>query len=80
MTLEQANEKRRLECLALQREVNKLTNTVDEFRKGTYVDAEKAAHIRTINRLTQENKHLKNECERYRDLWKQQGTYCKGHT
>ena len=72
MTLEQAYEKRRLECLALQREVNKLTKTVDELRKGTYVDAEKAAHIRTINRLTQENKHLKNECERYRDLWKQQ--------
>ena len=72
MTLEQAYEKRRLECLALQREVNKLTKTVDELREGTYVDAEKAAHIRTINRLSQENQHLKNECERFRSLWKQQ--------
>ncbi len=36
------------------------------------MDDEKAAHIRTINRLTQENQHLTNELERYKDLWRRQ--------
>ena len=72
MDLKQAYEKRRQECLALQREVNKLNKTVDKLREGTYVDDEKAAHIRTINRLTQENQHLTNELERYKDLWRRQ--------
>ena len=42
MDLKQAYEKRRQECLALQREVNKLNKTIDKLREGTYVDDEKA--------------------------------------
>lgn len=72
MTLKEAYEKRRQEVLALQRENTRLKSTIEELKVGTYVDAEKADHIRTINRLTQENQHLTNELNRYRDLYRQQ--------
>ena len=72
MTLKEAYEKRRQEVLALQRENTRLKSTIEKLKVGTYVDAEKADHIRTINRLTQENQHLTNELNRYRDLYRQQ--------
>ncbi len=72
MTLKEAYEKRRQEVLSLQRENTRLKSTIDQLKVGTYVDAEKAAHIRTINRLTQENRHLNNELNRYKDLFRQQ--------
>ena len=72
MTLKEAYEKRRQEVLALQRENTRLKSAIEELKAGTYVDAEKADHIRTINRLTQENRHLNNELTRYRDLYRQQ--------
>ncbi len=72
MTLKEAYEKRRQEVLALQRENTRLRSTIEKLKVGTYVDAEKADHIRTINRLTQENQHLTNELNRYRDLYRQQ--------
>ncbi len=69
MTLEEAYEKRRQECLALERENRKLKKSIEQLAEGSYVDSEKAAHIRTINRLTQENQHLNNELDRYKGLW-----------
>lgn len=72
MTLKEAYENRRQEVLALQRENTRLKSTIEKIKVGTYVDAEKADHIRTINRLTQENQHLTNELNRYRDLYRQQ--------
>ena len=46
----------------------------DEIKKaaGTYVDKEKAEHLRTINRLSQEVKHLKNQLERFKGWYSQQ--------
>ncbi|SCY25222.1 Transposase IS66 family protein [Pseudobutyrivibrio sp. AR14] len=72
MTLNEAYEKRRQELLVLQRENAQLKSTIERLSKGTYVDAEKAEHIRTINRLTQENRHLANELNRYKGLYRQQ--------
>ena len=53
MDIKEAYEKRRQECLPLQRQLNKAQKTIDELTAGTYTDKEKAAHLRTINRLTQ---------------------------
>lgn len=72
MTLNEAYEKRRQEMIILQRENRQLKSTVEKLSSGTYVNSEKAGHIRTINRLTQENQHLKNELKRYKDLYRQQ--------
>lgn len=72
MTLKEAYEKRRQECLALERENKKLNNAIEQLKVGTYVDSEKAEHICTINRLTQENQHLTNELNRYKGLWHSQ--------
>ena len=72
MTLNEAYEKRRQELLVLQHENAQLKSTIERLSKGTYVDAEKAEHIRTINRLTQENRHLANELNRYKGLYRQQ--------
>lgn len=72
MTLEQAYEYRRKENLQLQNENRKLQKKLDQLAVGTYTNEEKAQNIRTINRLTQENQHLKNQLERYKDLYHRQ--------
>ena len=72
MTLKEAYELRRKEMLKLQNENKNLKKQLDKVNAGTYVPAEKAEHIRTINRLTLENKTLKNKYERYKDLYHKQ--------
>ena len=72
MTLEQAYEYRRKENLQLQNENRKLQKKLDQLAVGTYTNEEKAQNIRTINRLTHENQHLKNQLERYKDLYHRQ--------
>ena len=59
MTKDEAYEKQRQERLALQRQVAKLEKTIESLRKGPYVDEEKIQHIKQINKLTQENQHLR---------------------
>ena len=44
---------------------------------GTYVDKEKAEHLRTINRLSQEVQHLKNQLERFKGWYFQQASYAE---
>jgi len=66
MTLEEAYEKRRHEYLTLQRQLKKAEKTIEELSAGTYVDKEKAEHLRTINRLSWEVQHLKNQLERFK--------------
>ena len=56
MTKDEAYEKQRQERLALQRQVAKLEKTIAALREGTYVDDEKAKHLKQINKLTLENK------------------------
>lgn len=72
MTLQKAHEIQRREKMALQREVNRLNAKIAEYDAGTYVSAEKAKHLKEINRLSQENRHLTKECERYKKLWSEQ--------
>ncbi len=75
MTLEEAYEKRRQECLTLQRQLKKAVKTIEELSAGTYVDKEKAEHLRTINRLSKEVQHLKNQLERFKGWYSQQSNY-----
>ena len=77
MTLEEAYEKRRQECLSLQRQLKKAEKTIIELTAGTYVDKEKAEHLRTINRLSQEVKHLKNQLERFKGWYSCQSNYAE---
>lgn len=75
MTLEEAYEKRRQEVLSLKRQLNKAEKIIGELTAGTYVDSEKAEHLRTINRLSQEVKHLNNKIERFKGWYSQQSDY-----
>ncbi len=77
MTLEEAYEKRRQECLSLQRQLKKAEKTIDELSAGTYVDKEKAQHLRTINRLSQEVQHLNNQIKRFKGWYSQQSCYAE---
>ena len=77
MDLKEAYEKRRQECLALQRQLKKAEKTIEELSAGTYVDKEKAEHLRTINRLSQEVQHLKNQLERFRGWYSNQSNYAE---
>ena len=72
MTLEQAYELRRKEMLKLQNENRNLKKQLEKVNAGTYVPAEKAEHIRTINRLTQEVQKYKNKYNRYKELYHRQ--------
>lgn len=62
MTLPEAYEKLRREAIVLRRENAKL-------KEGTYVNAEKAAHLKEISRLQWENKDLSRKEKRYHELW-----------
>lgn len=75
MTLKEAYEKRRQECLSLQRQLKKAEETIEELSAGTYVDEEKAKHLRTINRLSQEVLQYKNKLERFKGWYEQQSNY-----
>ena len=77
MTLKEAYEKRRQECLSLQRQLKKAEKTIEELSAGIYVDSEKAQHLRTINRLSQEVKHLNNQLERFKGWYAQQSNYAE---
>ncbi|MBQ6409174.1 MAG: IS66 family transposase [Butyrivibrio sp.] len=77
MTLKEAYEKRRQECLSLQRQLKKAEKTIEELSVGTYVDKEKAEHLRTINRLSQEVKHLNNQLNRFKGWYAQQSNYAE---
>jgi hypothetical protein len=69
MTLEEAYIMRRQECLSLQRENRKLTDTVDQLRKGTYTDPEKIDHIKQISVLTRNLTEKDKIIDRYKSLY-----------
>jgi len=77
MTLKEAYENRRQECLSLQRQLRKAEKTIEELTSGIYVDKEKAEHLRTINRLSQEVRHLNNQLERFKGWYAQQSNYAE---
>ena len=72
MTLKDAYEIQRKERLALARENKRLNDLIEKYDKETYVSDEKANHLKQISKLTWENKHLKNERDRYKANWQNQ--------
>lgn len=79
MTRDEAYEKQRRERLQLERDNKKLIALLEQADKDSYVSAEKAAHLKTINKLTQENQHLKNLLEKYKDLYHSQVRITENH-
>ena len=72
MTLKDAYEIQRKERLALARENKRLNDLIEKYDKETYVSDEKADHLKQISKLTWENKHLRNERDRYKANWQNQ--------
>lgn len=72
MDLKEAYEKRRQECLALQREVNRLKKALAEVDAGTYTAPEKAANLKALNKDHQEMLHWRKEAEHYKASWQRQ--------
>ena len=72
MDLKEAYEKRRQECLALQREVNRLKKALAEVDAGTYTAPEKAANLKALNKDHQEMLHWRKEAEHYKESWQRQ--------
>lgn len=63
MTLEEAYEKRRQECLSLDREVKKLTKQLEAATKGLFIPSEKADFtLWMFARIAVESFLLKNCC------------------
>lgn len=79
MTRDEAYEKQRRERLQLERDNKKLIALLEQADKDSYVSAEKAAHLKTINKLTQENQHLKNQLESYKNLYHGQVMITENH-
>ena len=72
MTLEEAYLRCKHESMALKREIAKLSETVEQLRKGTYTEPEKVAHLRKISELSrklQEQEKIKN---RYKTLYEKE--------
>ncbi len=85
MTLEEAYIMRRQECMSLKRENRKLTDTIDQLRKGSYTDSEKIDHIRQISTLTRNLTEKEKIIGRYKSLYEKEqensyGLYEKIHT
>ena len=68
MTLKEAYEKRRHECLALQRENRKLSDTIARLSSEPYTDPEKVAHLKEISALTRQLRDKDKIIARYRTL------------
>lgn len=68
MTLEEAYEMRRLECLALKRENEKLAVTVEKLRKGAYSDPDRIDHIKQISALSRQLQEKEKIIDRYKKL------------
>ena len=72
MTLEKAYLMRKQECLSLQRENRKLTDTIDQLRKGSYTDPEKIGHIKQISTLTRKLTEKDKIIGRYKSLYEKE--------
>ena len=72
MTLEEAYLMRKQECMSLQRENRKLTDTIDQLRKGTYTEPEKIDHIKQISSLTRKLTEKDRIIDRYKSLYEKE--------
>lgn len=69
MTLSEAYEKRRQECLSLEREVSKLTKQLDAATKGLFTPSEKADFLKQVSSLKYTLKQAEKDRDRYHDMW-----------
>jgi DNA-directed RNA polymerase subunit RPC12/RpoP len=69
MTLSEAYEKRRQECLSLEREVSKLNKQLDAATKGLFTPSEKADLLKQVSSLKFKLKQAEKEQERYHNMW-----------
>ena len=72
MTLEEAYEKKRQECLALQRENRKLIEENKKLRREAYTDSEKVADLKEIASLTRQLRDKDKIIGRYQALYEQE--------
>lgn len=69
MTLSEAYEKRRQECLSLGREVSKLNKQLDAATKGLFTPSEKADLLKQVSSLKFKLKQAEKKQERYHNMW-----------
>ena len=72
MTLEQAYEKRRQECLSLQRQVKKLQKDLDKASAGLYTPEEKIEFLKQISSLTRKLKTAEKNRDNYHKWWERE--------
>ena len=64
MTLEEAYEKRRQECLSLDREVKKLTKQLEAATKGLFTPSEKIDFLKQVTSLKFKLKQAEKDRDR----------------
>ena len=69
MTLEEAYEKRRQECLSLDREVKKLTKQLEAATKGLFTPSEKIDFLKQVTSLKFKLKQAEKDRDRYHNMW-----------
>jgi len=69
MTLEEAYEKRRQECLSLDREVKKLTKQLEAATKGIFTPSEKTDFLKQVISLKYMLKQAEKDRDRYHSMW-----------
>ena len=68
MTLEEAYIMRKQECMSLRRENSKLTDTIEQLRKGVYSDPDRIDHLMQISSLSRKMREKDKIIDRYKKL------------
>ena len=69
MTLEEAYERRRQECLSLEREVKKLNMQLDAATKGLFTPANKAELLKEVVSLKLKLRQQEKDRDNYHEMW-----------
>jgi len=69
MTLEEAYEKRRQECLSLEREVKKLNMQLTAATKGLFTPSDKTDLLKQVVSLKYELRQQEKDRDRYHEMW-----------
>lgn len=69
MTLNEAYEKRRQECLSLEREVKKLNKQLDDATKGLFTPSDKTDLLKQVISLQYELRQAEKDRDCYHNMW-----------
>lgn len=69
MTLNEAYEKRRQECLSLEREVKKLNKQLDAATKGLFTPSDKTDLLKQVVSLQYKLRQAEKDRDHYHDMW-----------